>query len=219
MRIAAQIKHGLKVLGVVVLTCAPALAQSAMSASDLEAYDQSGRYQAELENKIAGCLQEAKQWQENNFPVENPIAIFDIDETIVSNIGLIRKSGYQFTKNDFVTHVTSNQPSIIQPAFALFNYLKDNGIKVFFITGRTENMCEVTVSQLAAVGINPSDYHSIICTPNSESASWKFKLAMRKQLVAKGHTIVINISDQQMDLVAAESGVTCKLPNPFYEVT
>ena len=218
MKISVRRMRGWKIFSMTILFCGPVLAQAAMLASELEAYDKSGRYQAELENKIASCLQETKQWQENNDPVENPIAIFDIDETIVSNIGLIRKSGYQFAKNDFVAHVTSNQPVIIQPAFALFNYLKDNGIKVFFITGRTQDMCDVTMSQLAAVGIKPSDYHRLICTPNNERSSWKFKLAMRKQLAAKGYTIVVNISDQEMDLIAPKSGVTCKLPNPFYNI-
>lgn len=188
-----------------------------MTTSELEMYDRKGHYQAELAQKVEDCKTLLSRWLEKHQPIEKPAAIFDIDETILSNMALIRKSGYRFTKNDFNQQVESSEPQRIESTYTLLKALHEKAITVFFVTGRTESMCEVTAAQLAAAGIKPEVYHSITCTPSNDHAVWKFKQAMRDKLAQQGYTIVLNISDQDKDLIDTKTGVICKLPNPFYE--
>ena len=186
------------------------------SARQLEDYDRSGSYQIDIDKSVKLCNQKVEQFRRQSPRHEKEAAVFDIDETVLSNISLIRKSQYRFTNKDFLEQIADSHPLKIESSMQLARRLRKEGVAIFFITGRTESMYSLAASQLAEVGMSQSDYQAIFCAPEGESIG-DFKQRSRDRIVGMGYKIILSISDQDSDLQGDNLGVVCKLPNPFYK--
>jgi predicted secreted acid phosphatase len=192
------------------------------SADVQKIYDESGQYQIDIQASVNACLQKVHAWQQAHQSKHDVnmcyVGVFDIDETLLSNIGLIRESQYHFTLDYFLKHVPDSQPSVIAPTLALLKAMRAAGMRIVLITGRTESICEKTREQLTAAGVEPQDYDALYCSPDTEEPGGKFKANMRMQIEASGCKIAFNVSDQPKDLQGKAPGEICLLPNPFYTV-
>jgi acid phosphatase len=147
---------------------------------------------------------------------EKLAAVFDIDETSLSNWKAMAGCGF-CTYTVQAKLFPDEQDPAIAPVLELYNFLKAKGVKTFFLTGRKESQRDATAKNLAAVGY--SGWEELIMRPNdnTEPAS-VYKPARRKAIADKGYAIILNVGDQASDLAGCCSERSFKLPNPFYLV-
>jgi acid phosphatase len=169
---------------------------------------------------IRKVVEEAKKYVEKNFdPSKNNVAIFDIDETSLDNFEYIKHFDCGFSMETWEMWVDSAKAKAIEPVLELYKFLKQKGIKVFFITGRYESKNiknpDPTIKNLIEVGYK--DFDGIFFKPKTpKMKTSEFKASIRKKLVEQGYYIFINIGDQFSDFEGEYTGKTFKLPNPAY---
>jgi acid phosphatase len=169
---------------------------------------------------IRKVVEEAKKYVEKNFdPTKNNVAIFDIDETSLDNFEYIKHFDFGFSMETWEMWVDSAKAKAIEPVLELYKFLKQKGIKVFFITGRYESKNiknpDPTIKNLIEVGYK--DFDGIFFKPRTpKMKTSEFKASIRKKLVEQGYYIFINIGDQFSDFEGEYTGKTFKLPNPAY---
>jgi predicted secreted acid phosphatase len=103
----------------------------------------------------------------------------------------------------------------IEPVRRLLRRAQEHGIDVIILTARREreraaterNLRYIECARATTVIYMPDDY---------QGTTEAFKTAQRQRLVAEGHTIILNIGDQDSDLAGGFAERTFKLPNPFY---
>lgn len=187
--------------------------------SDLKAeivrYVDSGEYARQIEPVAA----EADAWLERRAAQrhagEKLAVIFDVDETLLSNLPTMLREDFGYVPNVWEAWVNEARAPAIEPVREVYRTARRLGMAVFLITGRGENAREGTARNLAAVGCD--DYVALICKPVDESrTSGEFKLAERRRIVADGYAIVANIGDQESDFFGGASEREFKLPAPFY---
>jgi predicted secreted acid phosphatase len=103
----------------------------------------------------------------------------------------------------------------------LFQVAKANKVAVFFITGRRDDdnhkLRDATAENLVKAGY--SDWTDLLLEPaDYKSTVQDFKTEKRKEIAAKGYTIIANVGDQYTDLKGGYAERVYKLPNPFYFV-
>ena len=177
------------------------------------------QYQQEITGSVQLCHSALAEWQTLSEEAKGnqPIAIFDIDETLLSNQALMRKYNYQLTVEQFHAEVGNSKPVAIAESRRLLKTMREAGIGIVLITGRKQAVSQKTVLQLQNNGIDAGDYEALYCH-NDEKRPADYKAAIRQQLVDAGHTIVFSVSDQMGDLSGPHVGIPCQLPNPFYRV-
>jgi predicted secreted acid phosphatase len=199
-----------------------AVADLHQARQQVEAYIDSGRYVADC----AAVTAKAQEYLERRAPrVKKPAAVFDIDETSLSNWPAYRANGWgRITAGPcdldngpcgLRTWQAMAQSKAIPSTLALARRARDMGVAVFFISGRPPNLREATERNLRAEGY---EWERVILLP--EGASFKsavdFKAPERRKLSDEGYTILFSIGDQQSDLAGGYAERTFKLPNPVY---
>lgn len=169
---------------------------------------------------IRKVVEDAKKYVEKNLdPSKNNVAIFDIDETALNNFEYIKNYDFGFSMETWEAWVDLAKAPAIEPVLELYKFVKQKGIKVFFITGRYESKSiknpDPTVKNLIEVGYK--DFDGIFFKPRTpKMKTSEFKSSVRKKLTEQGYYIFINIGDQYSDFEGEYSGKTFKLPNPAY---
>lgn len=144
-------------------------------------------------------------------------AVFDIDETLLSNYEWISTLPVPFTYDAAASNVANANCTTppIKATVALFDALKRIGVTPFLITGRSETSRAVTEACLAKTGI--TGYSALILAPvgNTQSAGDR-KAAQRQELIAQGWKIGPSIGDQISDMSHGSLGRGFLLPNAMY---
>jgi hypothetical protein len=193
--------------------------------SQLTYYECSGAYEREftrvIDKVISHVLRRATK--------DTKLAIvLDIDETSLSNWAEIKANNF-----GFIPHGTCNNlpngpcaddawerladAKVIEPTLKLFKIAKQKNVGVFFITGRrdADHLLEATKSNLSKAGY-AGWTDLILRSVDDASTVQEFKTAKRKEIEAKGYTIIANVGDQYSDLKGGYAEQVYKLPNPFY---
>ena len=156
---------------------------------------------------------------------EKPAVVLDVDETSLSNLRLYRLNDFAGVEDgpcDLVKGPCSVREWFKQPlgepipsAVAFVRQAREQGVAVFFITGRREETREATEKNLREAGFV---WDKVIMRPNgpSHGGAADYKAPQRQRLVEAGYQILLNIGDQQSDLDGGYAEATFKLPNPFY---
>lgn len=179
-------------------------------------FDDSTRYWSDVKK----IIQEAKNYVEKNLDTtKNNAAIFDVDETSLNNLEYIYYHDFGFTMESWEAWIDSAKATAIEPVLDLYKFLKQKGVKVFFLTGRYESKNiknpDPTIKNLIEVGYK--DFDGIFFKPRTpKMKTSEFKASIRKRLVEQGYFIFINIGDQYSDFEGDYPGKTFKLPNPAY---
>ncbi len=157
---------------------------------------------------------------------KNPAMVLDIDETSLTNWPNIDTDDFGFIPHgrcplqpgfacgfDAWVHKGTARP--IAPTLKLFNAAKQNGVTVFFITGRRQNTQWITIRNLRRAGFY--GWKRLVLRPMSDAGTvGAFKSKEREKIEAAGYTIIANMGDQLSDLENGHAECAFKLPNPFY---
>jgi len=140
--------------------------------------------------------------------------VLDIDETSLSNYNAIQLDNFTFGTNS--QREAIDQTGVkIQPTLDLFNLAKQNGVAVFFITGRRENTRAPTVSNLEREGFD--GWQQLFLKPDaSTDTTVQYKSGARAAIEGQGYRIIANVGDQYSDLAGGHEDIAFKLANPFY---
>lgn len=177
-------------------------------------YYESGKYDEEL-NKI---YSQAKSQIEKIKIKNNSAAIFDVDETALSNYEISKRLDFGYDYKIVQDWVMSAKLPAIKQTLDFYNYLKSKGIKLIFLTGRQSEEYDATYQNLVEQGYR--DFDTIIVRSERErkTGAAEFKSQKRKELTAKGYEIIICVGDQWTDLEGSYTGIKVKLPNYLYEI-
>jgi len=209
--------------------------------SQLIYYQCSGAYERDfrrvIDKAISSLTQRAKIGAAKG---EKLALVLDIDETSLSNweeikandFGLIEHGTCQLGKPDNSGWSVPASPCAFDAwqlladakpldTLRLFKVARANKVAVFFITGRRDDdnhkLRDATVENLGKAGY--SDWTDLMLEPaDYKSTVQDFKTEKRKEIAAKGYTIIANVGDQYTDLKCGNAERVHKLPNPFYFV-
>jgi predicted secreted acid phosphatase len=188
-----------------------------LTVARLMTYHDSGEYEREIRD-VANA---ARDYLETRFKTirkeEKLAAVFDIDETSLSNWDAMQDCGFCAYK--IQVKYSIEHDAAITPVLELFNYAKERGIAVFFVTGRPEAQRQLTVDNLREVGYSGwTDLYMQAEPPpgTPRPPAHEFKPKNRQSITDKGYRIVLNIGDQASDLAGCCAERVFKLPNPFY---
>ncbi len=143
-------------------------------------------------------------------------AIFDIDETSLSNYSAMVKMDFGGTPKDIANQEQLASDPAILDTLKLYNLTKEKGVSLFFVTGRREYQRQTTIKNLQLAGyqgwkqlfMKPNNYH--------QNSIISYKSGAREKIKAQGYGIILNIGDQESDLKGGYADKTFKLPNPYY---
>lgn len=182
-------------------------------------YYDSGNYYFDVVRIISHAKTCIKNRIKNKIDNNKTLAlVLDIDETALALREYNHQMTFGMTQAEFKATVLKANAKAIAETLGLYNFAKSKGMKVFFISGRTEEVREATIKNLTDAGyknwdglyLRPNDYPYKTIVP--------FKLSIRKSLRQNGYTIVGNLGDQKSDLAGDDSDCEFKLPNPYYFV-
>lgn len=183
-----------------------------------EYYD-SGAY----EKEVTKICNKSKKYFNNlliqNSVKENDTIIFDVDETALSSYELYRSKNLIWGKySDTDTYRQQAKCKAIKPILDLYNFLKNQGYKIIFITTRKADLYNGTYENLIKEGY--TGFETLILLPievaankNIKHEDWKIRA--RKVLSAK-YNIIALISDSEKDFIGGYTGHKIKLPNYLY---
>lgn len=141
--------------------------------------------------------------------------VFDLDETLLSNLPLMRRLDFGYVPDLWNAWVAAGEAPVIAPVREVYRTARRLGLDVIFLSGRRERDRAGTEKNLRAIGCG--EYTVLILKADaSKEATGAFKLAERRRLAAEGHVIVANIGDQDSDFTGGFAERTFKLPDPFY---
>lgn len=177
-------------------------------------YYESGKYDEDLEEIYSKAKSQIEKIKIKN----NSTAIFDVDDTALSNYQISKRLDFGFDYQIVQNWVMSAKLPAIKQTLDFYNYLKSKGIKLIFLTGRQTEEYDATYRNLVEQGYR--DFDTIIVRSERERkiGAAEFKSQKRKELTEKGYEIIICVGDQWTDLEGDYTGLIVKLPNYLYEI-
>lgn len=156
----------------------------------------------------------------------NLAVVLDIDETALSNWPAYKLNNYSRILHGpcdlydgpcgIFAYQTLGVSPAIEPTLELVRTASRLGLKVYFLSGRSERMRATTARNLREAGFS---FDGLIMYPDGEeklSSAARFKAAERARLEARGLKIVLCMGDQLSDLTGGHCERAFKLPNPVY---
>ncbi len=179
------------------------------------AYHDSGAYDAELWN----IIRDAEEYLARRaLEAPRPAIILDIDETALSNWGLIDRSDFAYDAKSWAEWVQAGTATAIEPTLQLYRDARDRSVAVFFLSGRREALRAATERNLRAAGY--PTWSGLLMKPDAarRGDAADFKAPERCKLIEQGWTIILSVGDQPSDLAGGCAERAVVLPNPFYRV-
>ncbi|MGH3759451.1 HAD family acid phosphatase [Actinophytocola sp.] len=157
--------------------------------------------------------------------VRNPAIVLDVDDTSELTYGHNADHDFGYDPERFDEAIKNGEFPAIEPTVEFANFAAQNGVEVFFVTGRHEELRSVTLKNLASGGY-PTPTEAVL-KPDENPPDWlpcglecttvEYKSSARTHLEdAYDVTIVVNMGDQLSDLEGGHAENTVKLPNPMY---
>ncbi|WP_297838464.1 HAD family acid phosphatase [Ignavibacterium sp.] len=176
-------------------------------------YYESGKYDKELKE----IYLDAKSKIDKIEVKPNSAAIFDVDDTALSNYEISKRLDYGYDYQIIQDWVMSAKLPAIKQTLEFYNYLKSKGIKLIFLTGRQIEEYDATYRNLMEQGY--TDFDTLIMRSEQERklGAAQFKSQKRKELIQNGYEIIICVGDQWTDFEGDYTRIKVKLPNYLYE--
>ncbi|MCF6808202.1 hypothetical protein L3V79_07610 [Thiotrichales bacterium 19S9-12] len=191
-----------------------------LSPDAIRQYYTSGRYLLEIESIASKALNYSKsllsQQAEYQLKKTNLAAVFDIDETMLSNAEVLSKNNFVNSPNIWAhTNGITDLPEI-KAVKALYEFLLSYGVNIFIITARESSTYDTTEANLAHRGYHI--YEKLYLKPDEDidQPHDDFKTKVRADIVDQGYQIILNIGDKQTDLNGGHFDQGFLLPNCFY---
>ncbi|KAF8407112.1 hypothetical protein HHK36_006237 [Tetracentron sinense] len=148
------------------------------------------------------------------------IWVFDIDETLLSNVPYYQLYGFGsefYNETTWDEWINLAEAPALPASLRLYRELRRLGFKVFLLTGRPEAQRNVTKKNLLYAGYR--NWERLIFRGDSEEGKRAvvYKSEKRMEMEAEGYRIHGNSGDQWSDLLgSALAKRSFKLPNPVY---
>lgn len=178
-------------------------------------YYTSGSY----EKDVVCIVQQIIDYINSQMPLpKNTAVVLDIDDTVLCNFDFNYKQDFGYNPSQWNEWEQSSSSPAIKPMLKLYRFIRDQGIRTFFITGRRPYLRESTERNLVKAGFYPWD--GIYFRPDSYTLTSRipFKTAIRKLLEEQGYYVLLTIGDQYSDLMGGYAKKAFKIPNPIYYI-
>lgn len=177
-------------------------------------YYESGKYEEELEKIYA----EAKTKIDKISVQQNSAAIFDVDDTALSNYEISKRLDFGYDYQIVQDWVMSGRLPAIKQTKEFYDYLKSKGLKIIFLTGRQYEEYDATYQNLIKTGYTGFDTLIVRNKRARKISASEFKASVRRELSTKGYDIILCVGDQWTDLEGDNTGIKVKIPNYLYEI-
>jgi predicted secreted acid phosphatase len=181
----------------------------------------SSEYRKEFAKAIADGYDACKRYAREH-PDQSLAIVSDIDETLLDNSGHFKEDHKNFDWPTFKTWAEQSKAPPLKKTAAFLKWARKQGIAIFLVTGRPEEMRRATVRNLINADIS---YDGLFLRPSDQydangkhPSATQVKTKIREQIEGMGFTIVVNIGDQVSDLVGGHAYDCEKLPNKLYFV-
>ncbi len=171
------------------------------------------QYKEQFEAAIKGATETCRrQTGKNRLAI-----VSDIDETLLDNRAFFRS---QVQAKDpweaFPDWVKEAKAPLLQPTAEFLSWARKQGIAIFLVTGRTEDLRASTIANLIHAGIS---YDGLYMRQIGDKRSAvDVKTEYRKEIEQCGFKVVVNIGDQPTDLLGGQSEDCQLLPNEMYSI-
>lgn len=200
-------------------TCCAEPNNLALLTHEVKTYHDSGVYEKELAQAILEAenyiLQQAALNSKDKTAKKLAI-VLDIDETSLSNYNYMVKRHFIANHKQLHKEMDAADAPAIRPTLSLYNKVRQQGVAVFFVTGRPQIELNATESNLLRAGYK--DWSGLYLKPDNykQGSIIPFKSQIRKSITEKGYTIIASIGDQYSDIKGGYAQKGFKLPNPYY---
>eukprot|EP00253_Pinus_taeda_P030463 PITA_30463 len=149
--------------------------------------------------------------------------VFDIDETLLSNIPYYQQhefGGEAYNSKTFEAWVLEMKSPALPSSLLLYNHLLARGFKIMLLTGRDESQRNITVHNLSQAGYKGWSGLLLSGEIDQGTSAAVYKPKKRGELVKKGYRLWGSVGDQWSDLSGPyEASRSFKLPNPMYFIS
>ncbi len=146
--------------------------------------------------------------QKGNYSKLPPAIIVDVDETMLDNSGYQAwniSSGQPFSNETWKAFVAAKVSKAIPGAVAFTRYANARGIKVFYVSNRTEDMEAATRENMQKLNF-PMGSHVDTFLLAGEQDGWTSKKGTRRAYIAKNYRVLLLLGDNFGDFVDAFKG-------------
>ncbi|OGO91401.1 MAG: hypothetical protein A3F10_07640 [Coxiella sp. RIFCSPHIGHO2_12_FULL_42_15] len=144
--------------------------------------------------------------------------VMDIDETALSNYLALQQTNFNITPEIMRKIQAEDNDPAIPYTLALYNYAKDHGVDIFFITGRNQRIAEHTINNLSTAGYHQWKGIAFNTSDQTKNTRW-YRIHERRQIQRAGYDIIMNIGNRKATLEGGYSDMIFKLPNPYYQLS
>ena len=205
---------GIIILSAILLfhSCATVPINLTTSKEEVIYYYESGNYEKELDKVINKAMDVFK-----SIPVTDSSAVvFDIDETALSNYEINKELDFGYVPELWDKWIEEAKAPPIAGVKMLYDFLKEKGFIIIFITGRKGYQYNSTFKNLVCDGYKNFDTLIVRKSYENKLTAKEYKSKKREELTKKGFNIVGDIGDQHSDLDGPDHGVQVKIPNYMY---
>ncbi len=147
-----------------------------------------------------------------------PAIIFDVDETLVSNVEFQVALEPPFKNHKLDDWAAANDARPVPGAAAFIKRARAAGVEVFFVTNRpceaksdTDDPCpqqQVTIDDLVETGVPADAAHVLLA---HEQPGWTGEKEVRRDLIAEQYRVIMLVGDDLGDFIAC---VRAKIHTP-----
>lgn len=137
-----------------------------------------------------------------------PAIIFDVDETLVSNVEFQQEFEPPFTDQKLDDWNAANEARPVPGAASFVQYAIDSGVEVFFVTNRpcqakpgATKFCpqeDTTIHDLIETGI-PANADRVMMA--AEKDDWTREKKVRRDLIARDYRVIMLVGDDLADFI------------------
>ncbi|MBY8887910.1 acid phosphatase [Streptomyces sp. PTM05] len=160
---------------------------------------------------------------------KKPAIVLDVDDTTLLTYNYELEVGFAYTTASSDTYIRTKTMPAVFGMTRLVDWAAQQGVTVFYVTGRPEAQRAPSAANLAAAGYKPAAdaSHFFLKNPTSPPAylpcgatctTIQYKSGTRKHIESLGYDVVANFGDQYSDLSGGYADKGFKLPNPMYYI-
>jgi len=178
-----------------------------------------GCYTTDLNRETAQAVAELDRLAAQSRFGAKPAVVLDIDETSLSNYAEILEADFAWNPDAWNRWVQKAAAPAIPGTLRFYQEARRLGVAVFFITGRPESQRAATEKNLRGDGYTRWAGLVLRSPAQADTPTTVYKSAARRNIVAAGYRILVNMGDQMSDLDGSpQAEVSVKLSDPFYYI-
>ena len=192
-------------------------------AKAIRAYRASGKYVQDQQDVAAAAETFLADWLattcgDTSQAVCRPVAVFDIDDTLVSWYPVYNAIDFRYSNVVNNAAIKECATPVIAPVRALLNKAKALGAEVFLLSGRPDTQRTQTEACLRKRGVTGWSKLVLRSADQASLTAAQYKSAQRAKWEGEGWRLGLTIGDQVSDLAGGHVAGGFLLPNPMYYI-